>query len=53
MTYKWETEMERIKRFTKIPPRKKMDFLFRMHQLIAKTWTRKQKENFFKLRALR
>lgn len=30
----WETEEERLKRFMKIPPRKKMEWLYEMHQFL-------------------
>jgi hypothetical protein len=51
MIFKWETEEERISRFMKIPPRKKLEWLFQMHNFIAK-FSPKYREAFRrKLRA--
>lgn len=30
----WETEEERLKKFMKIPPKKKMEWLYEMHQFL-------------------
>ena len=34
---KWETQQERLKRFMKIPPRKKMEWLQQMNEFTLKT----------------
>lgn len=33
-TFEWETKEERLARFMKIPPKKKMEWLYEMHQFL-------------------
>lgn len=37
MNFGWESEEERLKRYMKIPPSKKMEWLFEMYQMVKKT----------------
>ena len=37
MIFRWETMEDRARKHMKIPPQKKMEWLFQMHQLILKT----------------
>jgi hypothetical protein len=48
--YRWESENERLRRFMRIPPQKKMEWLQQMHEFLLKAWTKKQRREFFKLR---
>jgi len=34
--FKWESESERLKRFMKIPPKKKLEWLYQMNEFITK-----------------
>jgi len=36
MIFKWETEEERLLRLMKIPPKKKLEWLYRMNEFMAK-----------------
>ncbi len=36
MTFEWETEDERLLRFMKIPPKKKLEWLQEMHEFMVK-----------------
>ena len=53
MNFEWETEQEKLLRYMKISPKKKLEWLYEMHQLIRKAWTKKQKKDFFRLRETR
>ena len=53
MNSHWETEEEKLIRFMKIPPKKKLEWLYQMHQLLTKAWTKKKKHDYFKLREAR
>lgn len=53
MIYKWETEKERLLRFMRIPPRKKLEWLLQMHEFIRSAYTKKQRCLFYKLRETR
>lgn len=50
MIFKWESEKERLLRFMKIPPRRKMEWLLQMAQFVDKFSSKKQKEIRRKLR---
>jgi len=39
MIYKWESEEERLLRFMRISPKKKMEWLRQMNEFIAKSST--------------
>ncbi len=53
MIYKWETEEERLQRFIAITPKKKLEWLFQMHHLLARAFTKKKREIYYKLRQIR
>jgi len=50
MNFRWETEEEKLLRYIKIPAKKKLEWLYQMQQFMRKAWTKKQKEDFFRLR---
>jgi hypothetical protein len=37
MNYNWETEQDRLKRFIKISPKQKLEWLYQMHLFILKS----------------
>ena len=43
MNFGWETEKERILRFMKISPKKKLEWLNEMHEFIFKATTKKDR----------
>jgi hypothetical protein len=43
MIFKWETEEERLLRFTKIPPKRKMEWLRQMNEFIEKVSSKRDK----------
>ncbi len=52
MVYKWETEEERLLRFMKIPPQKKLEWLHQMHTFIVKYSSKREKLVRWKLRKI-
>ena len=36
MTFEWESEKERLLRFMRIPPRKKLEWLYQINEFINK-----------------
>ncbi len=50
MIFKWETDEERVLRFMRISPRKKMEWLCQMHEFMRKALTGKRRKLYFKLR---
>ncbi len=52
MTFEWETRTEKLKRWIKIPAKKKMEWLYDMHQLTLKQ-SKRQKKLRQKLREMR
>lgn len=53
MIFKWESEEERLLRFMKISPKKKMEWLASMHEFLCKVSSKRQKGIFWKLRESR
>jgi hypothetical protein len=43
MLYKWENEEERILRFMKIPPLKKLEWLYQMNKFMGKFLSKRQR----------
>jgi hypothetical protein len=43
MIFEWETEEERLLRFMKIPPKKKLEWLQKMHEFMVKCSSRRTK----------
>jgi hypothetical protein len=50
---KWESEEERLLKFMKIPAKKKLEWLYQMHQFINKFYSKRKKKFFQKLRGIR
>ena len=50
MIFEWETDEERLLRFMKIPPKKKMEWLNQMNRFLNKVSTKKQKDIYLKIR---
>ena len=50
MNFEWECEEEKLKRFMRISAKKKMEWLYQMHEFIKKAYTKKQRDIFWKLR---
>jgi len=53
MIFKWESQKERLSRFMKIPPKKKMEWLNQMHEFLGKALTKRQKDVYRILRERR
>jgi hypothetical protein len=53
MIYKWETDEERLTRFMKISPKKKMEWLRQMNEFVHKTSTKHTRAIRQKLRKSR
>jgi len=53
MIFEWETEEERLLRFLKIPPKKKLEWLSQMNEFVAKCSSRRRKLIRLKLRKIR
>lgn len=37
MIFKWESEEEKLKRYMKIPPKAKMEWLYEINEFLSKT----------------
>jgi len=48
--FQWETEQEKLLRFKRIPAKKKLEFLWQMHELIRSAYTKKRRKIFWKMR---
>jgi hypothetical protein len=53
MTFHWETEDERLLRFMKIPPKKKLEWLHDMHEFMVKYSSKRTMKIRKKLRETR
>lgn len=53
MTFRQEDEENKLLRFMKISPKKKMEWLYQMHELMRLAYSKKQREIFWKLREVR
>lgn len=53
MISKYESQKERLLRFMAIPPKKKLEWLAEMHELIRLAYTKKQRKIFYRLRESR
>jgi len=52
MIFEWETEEERLLRFMKIPPKKKLEWLQKMHEFMVKCSSKRIKSIRWKLRKI-
>lgn len=52
MIFEWETEEERLLRFMKIPPKKKLEWLREMHEFMVKCSSKRTKSIRRKLREM-
>ena len=50
--FEWETEEERMKRFMKISPKRKLEWLRKMHEFIVKASSKRGKQLRWKLRKI-
>lgn len=50
MNFGWESQEERLLRFMRISPKKKMEWLYEMHEFLRKGLTKKTLEIHNKLR---
>ena len=53
MISKWESQKEKLLRFMRISPEKKMEWLQEMHDFLCKARTKKQKNMYRQLRESR
>jgi hypothetical protein len=52
MIFEWETEEERLLKFMKIPPKKKLEWLHEMHEFMVKCSSKRIKSIRWKLRKI-
>lgn len=52
MIFKWETEEQRMERFLRISPQKKLEWLWQMHEFIVKSSSKRDKLIRWKLREI-
>ena len=50
MKFGWESDRDRLLRFMKIPPKKKLEWLQQMHDYMVRFYSKEKKKNFWKLR---
>jgi hypothetical protein len=50
MIFKWESQDERLLRFMKIPPKKKLEWLRQMNEFRCRISTKRQRDIYQKLR---
>ena len=48
----WESEEDRLRRWAKVPLKKRLEWLYDMHMFMQKSYTSKQKRIFWKLREM-
>lgn len=53
MIFKWESQEERLRRFMRISPKKKMEWLCQMHEFLRRALTKKNIHLYWKLRQSR
>jgi hypothetical protein len=53
LSFEWETEEEKILCYMKISPKKKLEWLQRMHELLVATATPQRRKLFWKLRGIK
>lgn len=53
MTFKWEAEEERLLRFKKIPPTKRLEWLHQMNEFTRRFLPKRQRKLWYKLREIR
>ena len=53
MNFGWESEEEKILRYMKISPKKKMEWLQKMHDFLLTTATPERRKIFWKLRGIK
>jgi len=50
MKFEWESEEKRLLRFMKVPPKKKLEWLYEMNKFLAKYMSKSQKKIRQKIR---
>jgi len=50
MIFNWETDRERLLRFMKISPQKKLEWLLEMNKFALKFWPKQRKKDWYKTR---
>ncbi len=53
MNFGWESEEEKLLRYMKISPKKKMEWLQKMHDFLLATATPARRKIFWKLRGIK
>lgn len=53
MNFGWESEEEKMLRYMKVSPRRKLELLQKMHEFLLATATPKRKKIFWKLRGIK
>ena len=53
MISKWENQKERLLKFMDIAPKKKLEWLHKMHDFFCKALTKKQQYFYYRLRETR
>ena len=50
MNFNWETRDEKLLKYISIPPKRKLEWLYKMHEFTLKFASKKTKKIFWKLR---
>ena len=53
MNFGWESEEDKILRYMKIPPKKKLEWLQKMHEFILAASTPAKRKIFWKMRGIK
>jgi hypothetical protein len=53
MKFGWKSEEEKILRYMKVPPKKKLEWLQKMHEFLLATATPKRRKIFWRLRGIK
>ena len=53
MIFKWESEEERLLKYMRVAPKKKLEWLAQMHSFLCKALTKKQRYVYRRLREAR
>jgi hypothetical protein len=53
MTSEWHIDIGRLERYAKLSPKKKLEWLGEMHDLMRRTYTKERRRIFWKLRGIK
>jgi len=53
MNFNWETKKEQVLKSMRIPAQKKMEWLREMHEFMLKSYSKRRRDIFWKLRGIK